>query len=177
MHPNVPLATDQPIDPSPSTESVGASKFSLGTLFLAVAWLCVLLAIAKVAIELALILATLTLPAFARTSWLKEQYVRQGHRTTAKLNGPLFVSSLAAVAAILIAGGATLCAACFGMLILAVGLAEIIPDEAVAALWILGVIPGFTIALALAIWVGTRVEKLFRPRIAPPHKPSTSSMP
>jgi predicted permease len=166
MHPIIPLASDEPIDPRVNAEPLRTPSFSLGTLFLAVAWLCVLLALAKVATEFALILAGLTLPAFARTCWLNEQYVRHGQRVSATLNGLLFLSSIAAVTAIIAAFGATLFAACSGMLILAVSLAEILPHEAVAALWILAVIPGFIIALALAMWVGIRVDKLLRPRIA-----------
>lgn len=167
MHPIIPLTSDEPINnPRVNTELVAAPSFSLGTLFLSVAWLCILLALAKVATEFGLILAALTLPAFARTCWLNEQYVLHGRRVSATLNGLLFLSSIAAVTAIIAAGGATLFAACSGMLILAVSLAEILPHEAVAALWIVAVIPGFIIALALAMWVGVRVDKLLRLRIA-----------
>ena len=107
---DVPTARLEAANP-PVTEPA-ASSFSLDSLLIAIGWICVNLALGKVAIELALILAALSLPALARTSWLCAEYERSGKRPSAVEKSWLFLSSITAISAAIAAGASALVMIC-----------------------------------------------------------------
>lgn len=159
------------------TESNAGANFSLSSLFLTVGWFCVLLALGKVTIELAVILAALSLPAFARTLWLTEEYQRHGRRTSGTLKAAFFISSVGVILAAIAVGVGALFAACFGFIAVLATLTEVFPYDPVWGLVFLAMIPGLGGALAIGIWSGAQVEKLFRPSFCRPRPQVNSAKP
>jgi hypothetical protein len=141
-----------------------APSFSLGTLLIAMGWICVLLALGKVAIEIAVILAVISLPALGRASWLVAEYQDCGKRVTGLTKCGLFLSSVCAISAAIAVG----IGAGFMVLVIFAGavvtVLEIFASEVLYVLTMLIMVPAFGGALAFGIWIGVQFEKLFRPR-------------
>jgi hypothetical protein len=141
-----------------------APRFSLGSLLAGMAWLCVLLALAKVVAEVAVLLTTLSLPALGRASWLRSEYQRRGKPVTLAMKCWFFLSSVGIISAAIVVGFG---ASCF-VIAVATGtilaLLETFASDMLAALATLLALPVFGAALVTAIWTGVTFETLLRPR-------------